>query len=201
LMQGLADGYFVLPYTVQEYLADQFNVPRINPAENDAFKKAENDVKDYIKKLMSINGKNSVDHYHKELGKIMWNNVGMARTKESLETAIKEIKALREEFWKNVRIPGKADELNVELEKANRVADFLELGELIARDALHRNESCGGHFREESQEEGEAKRDDENFMYVGAWEYKGYNQEPELHKEPLNYQYIKVQKRNYKTGK
>jgi succinate dehydrogenase / fumarate reductase flavoprotein subunit len=131
----------------------------------------------------------------------MWNNVGMARTKESLETAIKEIKALREEFWKNVRIPGKADELNVELEKANRVADFLELGELIARDALHRNESCGGHFREESQEEGEAKRDDENFMYVGAWEYKGYNQEPELHKEPLNYQFIKVQKRNYKTGK
>ncbi|MBQ5550053.1 MAG: succinate dehydrogenase (quinone) flavoprotein subunit, partial [Bacteroidales bacterium] len=201
LMQGLADGYFVLPYTVQEYLADQFNVKRINPAENDAFKKAENDVKEYIQKLMSINGKNSVDHYHKELGKIMWNNVGMARTKESLETAIKEIKALREEFWKNVRIPGKADELNVELEKANRVADFLELGELIARDALHRNESCGGHFREESQEEGEAKRDDENFMYVGAWEYKGYNQEPELHKEPLNYQYIKVQKRNYKTGK
>jgi len=201
LMQGLADGYFVLPYTVQEYLADQFNVPRINPAENDAFKKAEQDVKDYIQKLMSINGKNSVDHYHKELGKIMWNNVGMARTKESLETAIKEIKALREEFWKNVRIPGKADELNVELEKANRVADFLELGELIARDALHRNESCGGHFREESQEEGEAKRDDENFMYVGAWEYKGYNQEPELHKEPLNYQFIKVQKRNYKTGK
>ena len=201
LMQGLADGYFVLPYTVQEYLADQFNVKRINPAENDAFKKAENDVKEYIQKLMSINGKNSVDHYHKELGKIMWNNVGMARTKESLETAIKEIKALREEFWKNVRIPGKPDELNVELEKANRVADFLELGELIARDALHRNESCGGHFREESQEEGEAKRDDENFMYVGAWEYKGYNQEPELHKEPLNYQFIKVQKRNYKTGK
>ena len=182
-------------------MADQFNVKRINPAENEAFKKAEQDVKDYIQKLMSINGKNSVDHYHKELGKIMWNNVGMARTKESLETAIKEIKALREEFWKNVRIPGKADELNVELEKANRVADFLELGELIARDALHRNESCGGHFREESQEEGEAKRDDENFMYVGAWEYKGYNQEPELHKEPLNYQFIKVQKRNYKTGK
>ncbi|MBO7462964.1 MAG: succinate dehydrogenase (quinone) flavoprotein subunit, partial [Bacteroidales bacterium] len=201
LMQGLADGYFVLPYTVQEYLADQFNVKRINPAENEAFKKAENEVKEYINKLMSVNGKLSVDHYHKELGKIMWNNVGMARTKESLETAIKEIKLLREEFWKNVRIPGKPDELNVELEKANRVADFLELGELIARDALHRNESCGGHFREESQEEGEAKRDDENFMYVGAWEYKGYNQEPELHKEPLNYQFIKVQKRNYKTGK
>jgi len=201
LMQGLADGYFVLPYTVQEYLADQFNVKRINPKENAEFQKAEKEVKDYIDKLMNINGKLSVDHFHKELGKIMWNNVGMARTKESLEKAISEIKALRAEFWKDVKIPGSKDGLNVELEKANRVADFLELGELIARDALHRNESCGGHFREESQEEGEAKRDDENFMYVGAWEYKGENQEPELHKEPLNYQFIKVQKRNYKTGK
>jgi succinate dehydrogenase / fumarate reductase flavoprotein subunit len=200
-MQGLADGYFVLPYTVQEYLADQFNVKRINPKENAEFQKAEKEVKDYIDKLMKINGKHSVDHFHKELGKVMWNDVGMARSKESLEDAIKKIQALRAEFWKDVKIPGSKDGLNVELEKANRVADFLELGELIARDALHRNESCGGHFRVESQEEGEAKRDDDNFMYVGAWEYKGENQAPELHKEPLNYQFIKVQKRNYKTGK
>ncbi len=201
LMQGLADGYFVLPYTIQEYLADQFNVPRMDPEKQPEFKKAVEDVKAYINKLMNVKGKESVDSIHKRLGHIMWENVGMARTKESLERAITEIQALRKEFWSNVFIPGDVNGLNVELEKANRVADFLELGELIARDALHRNESCGGHFREESQDNGEAKRDDEHFMYVGAWEYKGEDKEPELHKEDLNYQFIKVQTRNYKTGK
>ncbi|MCQ2250564.1 MAG: fumarate reductase/succinate dehydrogenase flavoprotein subunit [Bacteroidales bacterium] len=201
LMQGLADGYFVLPYTVQEYLADQFNVARMDPKTTPEFQQAEKEVKEYIDKLMNVKGNESVDSIHKRLGQIMWNNVGMARSKESLETAIKEIAALRDEFWKSVKIPGSKDGLNVELEKANRVADFLELGELIARDALHREESCGGHFRVESSDNGEAKRDDEKFMYVGAWEYKGYNQAPELHKEPLNYEFIKVQTRNYKTGK
>ncbi len=202
LMQGLADGYFVLPYTVQEYLADQIGVARMDPEKQPEFQKAVEDVKAYINKLMSIKGKHSVDYFHKKLGHIMWDNVGMGRTKESLETAIKQIKELRAEFWKDVTVPGQTNELNVELEKANRVADFLELGELIAVDALHREESCGGHCRLESvTEEGEAKRDDANFMYVGAWEYKGENQTPELHKEPLDYQEIKVQTRNYKAAK
>jgi succinate dehydrogenase / fumarate reductase flavoprotein subunit len=198
LMQGLADGYFVLPYTLQNYLADQIGVPRFS-TDLPEFEEAKKAVEEKIEKLYSINGKNSPDHFHKQLGKIMWEKVGMGRTKESLTEAIEEIKAVREEFWKDLRITGEKSELNPELEKALRISDFLELGELMARDALHREESCGGHFREEHQTpEGEAKRDDEKFMYVGAWEYKGNNQEPELHKEPLVYENIKIAQRNYK---
>jgi succinate dehydrogenase / fumarate reductase flavoprotein subunit len=198
LMQGLADGYFVLPYTLQNYLADQIGVPRFS-TDLPEFEEAKKAVEEKIEKLYSINGKNSPDHFHKQLGKIMWDKVGMGRTKESLTEAIEEIKAVREEFWKDLRITGEKSELNPELEKALRISDFLELGELMARDALHREESCGGHFREEHQTpEGEAKRDDEKFMYVGAWEYKGNNQEPELHKEPLVYENIKIAQRNYK---
>ena len=148
---------------------------------------------------MNVKGTESVDSIHKELGHIMWEHVGMGRTKEGLQEGIKMIQELRAEFWKNVRIPGTAGELNVELEKANRVADFIELGELIARDALQREESCGGHFREEHQtEEGEAKRDDADFTYVGAWEYKGDNAEPELHKEELKFEFVELKQRNYK---
>ena len=198
LMQGLADGYFVLPYTIQNYLADEIYHPEID-IKTKEFDEAEKNVKDKINRLMSVQGKEPVDHFHRELGKIMWNYVGMSRNKEGLEKAIDEIKALREEFWKNVRVPGSADSLNPELEKAGRVADFLELGELIATDALHREESCGGHFREEYQtEEGEALRRDDQFMYVAAWEYKGEGQKPELHKEPLKYEYIEVKTRSYK---
>ena len=150
---------------------------------------------------MNIKGNYSVDHFHRLLGKIMWKNVGMARNKAGLEKAITEIKKLKEEFWKDLKIPGETDTINVELEKANRVADFFEIGELMAKDALHRNESCGGHLREEYQtEEGEAKRNDLDFMYVAAWEYKGEGQEPELHKEKLNYEEIEVKQRNYKTA-
>jgi len=200
LMQGLADGYFVLPYTMQSYLADQITVPHIK-TDNSEFDKTEEDVKNRIAKLKNINGTKPVDYFHKKLGHIMWDNVGMARNGKDLKEAIKEIQELRSEFWKDVRVPGDVNGLNIELEKAIRVADFLELGELMARDALHRNESCGGHFREEYQTpEGEAKRDDENFMYVAAWEYKGDEKEPELHKEPLKYEYIEVKQRNYKTA-
>ncbi|MBK8805313.1 MAG: fumarate reductase/succinate dehydrogenase flavoprotein subunit [Bacteroidales bacterium] len=199
LMQGLADGYFVLPYTVQNYLADELHTPRIDPAKSADFKKAADEVKGNINKLLSIKGKQSVDSFHKRLGKIMWDKVGMGRTKEGLTEAISEIQKLRVEFWKDVRIPGDANEMNVELEKANRVADFIELGELMARDALHREESCGGHFREEFQtEEGEAKRQDDKFLYVGAWEFKGIDQEPVLHKEALEFVYCELKQRNYK---
>ncbi len=198
LMQGLADGYFVLPYTLQNYLADELHTPRMDTAQGE-FAKTVADVKGHINKLMSIQGKESVDSIHKKLGHIMWEHVGMGRTKESLQEGIKMIQELRAEFWQNVRIPGTADELNVELEKANRVADFLELGELLARDALQREESCGGHFREEHQtEEGEAKRDDSKYAYVGAWEYKGDNVEPELHKEELKFEFVELKQRNYK---
>ncbi len=198
LMQGLADGYFVLPYTVQSYLADQIGVKAM-PTERPEFKEAENKVKATIDKLMSIKGTQSVDSMHRKLGFLMWDYVGMARNKAGLEKAIAEIKKLKAEFWKDVLIPGKTDTVNVELEKAIRLADFLELGELMAIDALHREESCGGHFREEHQtEEGEAKRDDSKFMYAAAWEYKGENTAPELHKEELNYEFIKVATRNYK---
>ena len=199
LMQGLADGYFVLPYTIQRYLADQIGVPRMNPDEVDAFKTAKKETEALIDKLFSIKGERSVDSIHKELGKIMWDNVGMARNKQGLEEAIVKIKALRKEFWQNVRIPGSADTINPELEKANRLADFLELGELMAMDALHREESCGGHFREEYQTgEGEALRNDQDYMYVGAWEYQGEDQNPKLHKETLQYEAIEVKTRNYK---
>ena len=198
LMQGLSDGYFVLPYTLQNYLADKLQVERLSTDHPD-FEKAEKEVQDRMEKLIAINGSRSVDTFHKKLGLIMWDHVGMARNKESLEEAIHMIQDLRDEFWKDVRIPGKVDELNTELDKAMRVADFLELGELMARDALTRNESCGGHFREEYQtEEGEALRDDQNFTFVSAWEFKGVDEEPVLQKEPLNYENIEVKQRNYK---
>ncbi len=198
LMQGLADGYFVIPYTIADYLADQIHVPRFTGDEPE-FMQVEKEVKDKMNKLMNIKGSQSVDSFHKRLGHIMWENVGMGRDEAGLKTALAEIPKLREEFWKDVRITGNMDEYNPELEKAGRVADFLELGELMARDALNRNESCGGHFREESKtDEGEAKRDDENFAYVAAWEYKGDNVEPELHKEQLKFEAIKLVQRNYK---
>ncbi len=201
LMQGLADGYFVLPYTVQNYLADQIGVKRM-PTDMQEFKDAENAVRENLEKMMNVKGKQSVDSIHKKLGLIMWDNVGMARNKSGLEKAIKEIQALREEFWKDVRIPGEMNEMNVELEKANRVADFLELGELMARDALNREESCGGHFRYEHQtNEGEALRNDDKFRYVSAWEFKGENAEPVLHKEELVYEAIELKARNYKSAK
>ena len=198
LMQGLADGYFVLPYTIGDYLSHKIQAPKVK-TDTPAFDEAEKAVKAKIEKLLSINGKQSVDDIHKRLGHIMWENVGMARTKESLTKAIEAIKALRAEFWKDVKVVGTADSFNVELEKAIRLADFLELGELMARDALNREESCGGHFRVEHQtEEGEADRDDEKFAYVAVWEYKGENAEPEMSKEPLNFEFVHLAKRNYK---
>ena len=198
LMQGLADGYFVLPYTIGDYLSHKIQAPKVK-TDTKAFDEAEKGVKEKIAKLLAINGKQSVDDIHKKLGHIMWENVGMARTKESLEKAITEIQALRKEFWKDVKVVGKENDCNVELEKALRLADFLELGELMARDALNREESCGGHFRTEHQtEEGEAKRDDENFVYAAVWEYKGMDQAPELTKEPLNFEFVHPAQRNYK---
>jgi succinate dehydrogenase / fumarate reductase flavoprotein subunit len=198
LMQGLSDGYFVLPYTVQNYLADQFKVPRFS-TDLPEFMAAEKDVRDQINRLLNVKGNKSVDTFHRELGKIMWEGVGMARNKEGLQNALKLIPELRAEFWKDVRIPGTNDELNPELQKATRLADFLELGELMALDALKREESCGGHFREEYQTpEGEALRNDKDFAYVSAWEYKGPDKAPELHKEKLEYEYIEVKQRNYK---
>ena len=197
-MQGLADGYFVLPYTIGDYLAHKIQAPKVK-TDTKAFDEAEKGVREKIAKLLAINGKQSVDDIHKKLGHIMWENVGMARTKESLEKAIAEIQALRKEFWKDVKVVGKENDFNVELEKALRLADFLELGELMARDALNREESCGGHFRSEHQtEEGEAKRDDENFVYAAVWEYKGMDEAPELTKEPLNFEFVHPAQRNYK---
>ena len=200
LMQGLADGYFVLPYTIQNYLADQITVPRFS-TDLPEFAEAEKNVKERIDRLFAIKGKRSVDSIHKELGHIMWEHVGMGRTKAGLEEGIKLIDALRKEFYTNLFVPGTTEGVNVELEKALRLEDFLLMGQLIANDALHREESCGGHFREEHQtEEGEAKRDDENFFYVGCWEYQGADdKKPVLHKEPLEYEIIKVQTRNYKS--
>ena len=198
LMQGLADGYFILPYTIGDYLAGKFKEPKtdINAPE---FAEAEKAVTEKIAKLFAVKGKRSVDSYHKELGLIMWDNVGMARNEAGLKVAIEKIAALKADFWKNVYVAGDNDQFNQELEKALRLVDFFEIGELMARDALNRNESCGGHFREEMQtEEGETKRDDENYMYVAAWEYKGEDVEPELHKEPLVYENIKIATRNYK---
>jgi succinate dehydrogenase / fumarate reductase flavoprotein subunit len=199
LMQGLADGYFVIPYTIQNYLSDEIHTPRMNTEEVKEFQDAKESVKSFIDKLMGIQGSRTVDSLHKELGHIMWDNVGMSRTKERLEIAIVKIQALRKEFWKEVKVSGTAESLNMELEKANRVADFMELGELMARDALHREESSGGHFREEHQTpEGEAMRNDKDFTYVAAWEYKGDDVEPELHKEELKFEAIEVKVRNYK---
>ena len=200
LMQGLSDGYFVLPYTMQNYLADQITVGAV-PTDTPAFDAAEKAVKERIQKLMSVNGDETVDALHKRLGLIMWDYVGMARNKEGLQKAVTDIQALRKEFWEKVRVPGNPDGINIELEKALRLADFLELGELMARDALHREESAGGHFREEFQTpEGEALRNDKDYMYVAAWEYTGDDKEPKLNKEDLQYEYIEVKTRNYKTA-
>ena len=200
LMQGLADGYFLLPYTIQNYLADQSIWPRLS-TDLPEFEEAEKGVQSEIDRIMGIQGKRSVDSIHKELGHIMWEHVGMGRTKEGLEEGLKMLKKLRKEFDENVFVPGTKEGLNVELDKAIHLRDFILMGELVAYDALHREESCGGHFREEHQtEEGEAKRDDENFFYVGAWEYQGSDDvAPELTKEPLEYEIIKVQTRNYKN--
>ncbi|GAB4258611.1 MAG: fumarate reductase/succinate dehydrogenase flavoprotein subunit [Vicingaceae bacterium] len=198
LMQGLADGYFILPYTIGDYLADDIRTGPI-PTDLPEFEQAEKEVKDRLNFFVNNNGTKSVDHFHKRLGKVMWDKVGMSRNEKGLKEAMQEIRAIREEFWKDVKVPGKLDELNPELEKAGRVADFLELGELFAKDALHRTESCGGHFREESQtEEGEAKRDDANFAYVAAWEYKGDPAEAVLHKEELKFENIELKQRSYK---
>ncbi len=195
LMQGLADGYFVIPYTIGDYLSQDIQTPKIDTSSPE-FDAAEKAVREKIERIMSIKGEQSVDDIHKKLGHIMWECVGMARNKAGLTEAITKIAALREEFWKDVRVPG---EFNQELEKASRLADFLELGELMARDALMREESCGGHFREEHQtEEGEAKRDDDKFKYVAVWEYKGAKEAPVMHKEDLVFENIKVAQRNYK---
>jgi succinate dehydrogenase / fumarate reductase flavoprotein subunit len=202
LMQGLADGYFVLPYTIGDYLSDDIRTGRI-PTNTDAFEEAENSVKTTLDKLINTGGTKAVDYFHKKLGNIIWNKVGMSRNEAGLKEAIAEIQELRADFWKNVRVPGGTHEVNRELEKAGRVADFLELGELFAQDALTREESCGGHFREESVEidgpqKGEAKRDDENFTFVSAWEYKGNPSESQLHKEELKYENIELKQRSYK---
>lgn len=198
LMQGLADGYFVLPYTIQNYLADDIRTPRMTTEEKE-FVEAEQAVKDRFKKLLSIQGQRSVDSIHKELGLVMWDFVGMGRNAEGLKKAIKRIAEIKKEFWTNVRIPGSKEGMNVELEKASRLADFIEIGALMARDALDREESCGGHFREEYQTgEGEALRQDDKFAYVSCWEYKGEDAEPALHKEELVYEFVEMLQRNYK---
>jgi len=197
LMQGLADGYFVIPYTIGAYLASEISTKPIS-TDHEAFVTAEKNVTDLLNKILNIKGTKTVDYFHKKLGKIMWNNCGMARNAKGLEEAVKDIQALRKEFWSDLRVLGTSDDFNLELEKAGRVADFLELGELMCIDAYHRNESCGGHFREEFQDaEGEARRDDENFSYVAAWEYKGESKYV-LHKEKLVYDNIKIAARSYK---
>jgi len=198
LMQGLADGYFVLPYTIGDYLAPDIKMGKIdtNTPEFDA---AEKNVVDQISRLMNNGGSKPADYFHKKLGKIMWDKVGMSRNEKGLKEAQQEIAQIREDFYKEVKIPGTSDSFNPELAKAMRVADFLELGELFAKDALHRNESCGGHFREEYQtSDGEAQRDDENFAYVAAWEYKGNPSDAVLHKEPLSFENVKLVQRSYK---
>ncbi len=198
LMQGLADGYFVLPYTIGDYLADEIMTPIID-TDAPEFENAEKEVTERLEKLFNIKGSKTVDHFHKKLGHAMWEYVGMARNKEGLEKAIVEIQQIRNDFWKDVKVPGEMSNLNPELEKASRVADFFDIGELMARDALDRNESCGGHFREESvTEDGEAKRNDEKFTYVSCWEYKGEGEKPELHKEDLVFENVKLTQRSYK---
>src|SRR5690554_5514039 len=197
LMQGLADGYFVIPYTLGDYLAEISSVKI--PLDHPEFKKVENEVQDKIQKLLGINGTKTIDHFHKRLGKIMWEYCGMARTAEGLVKAQDMIKVLKKEYWEDVKVLGTNDELNQSLEKAHRVADFIELAELMVKDALHRNESCGGHFREEYQtEEGEALRDDDNFAYVGAWKFIAEDADQELNKEPLVFENVKLTQRSYK---
>jgi succinate dehydrogenase / fumarate reductase flavoprotein subunit len=198
LMQGLVDGYFVLPYTIQNFLAHEINTPRF-ATDTPEFEEAEKETRQRIELLMNIKGKKSVDTFHKALGKIMWDYVGMARNRDGLQHAITEIRKLRKEFYEDLFVPGSTDDLNPELQKATRLADFLELGELMAMDALNREESCGGHFREEYQtEEGEALRNDDDYKYVAAWMYRGDDKEPELIKEPLIFEEIEVKQRNYK---
>lgn len=197
LMQGLADGYFVLPYTIGDYLSGEIFTKAL-PTDHPAFIEAEKAANDRIQKLLSVKGNRTVDDFHKALGKVMWDYCGMARTAEGLTKAKGMLKQLREEFWKDVRVTGAADEMNVDLEKAGRVADFIELGELMVNDALQRNESCGGHFRVEFQDEGEAKRNDAEYAYVSAWEHKGVGQEAQLHKEALVFENIKLATRSYK---
>jgi succinate dehydrogenase / fumarate reductase, flavoprotein subunit len=197
LMQGLADGYFVLPYTIGDYLATEKFAP-VKP-DDKPFQDVQKEVQERITKLMSIKGHRTPDEFHKALGAVMWNNVGMGRNKKGLETAIKQIAAIRDDFWHDVNVVGSADDFNMELERAGRIADFLELAELLARDALHRNESCGGHFREEYQtEDGEAMRDDKKYCYVASWEYTGNLAKPALNKEPLEFEYVKPAQRSYK---
>ena len=198
LMQGLADGYFVLPYTISNYLADDIRTGAIS-TEHAEFEQAEKSVQDRLDFFMNNKGTKTVDYFHKKLGKVMWEKCGMARNKKGLEEAIVEIKAIRDEFWKEVKIPGVQNSFNQELEKAGRVADFIELGDLMCRDALNREESCGGHFREEHRTaEGEAMRNDDDYAYVAAWKYKGDNETPELHKEDLKFENIELKQRSYK---
>ncbi|QKG81195.1 fumarate reductase/succinate dehydrogenase flavoprotein subunit [Tenuifilum thalassicum] len=198
LMQTSGDGYFILPYTISDYLADDIRTPKI-PTNTPEFDAAEKEVKERIDRLMSINGTETATSFHKRLGKIMWDYCGMVRNEEGLKKALGLLDELKEEFWKNLKVPDTANEMNQELEKANRIADFLELGKLLVYDALNRRESCGAHFREESQTEtGEAKRDDQNFAYVAAWEFAGDGNEPILHKEELKFEYVKLQERSYK---
>ena len=198
LMQGLADGYFVLPYTIGEYLSKEIRTDRIS-TEDEHFVIAEKETRKRNEKLLNIKGKKSVESLHRELGKIMWDNCGMSRNEKDLKNALTQIKDLKKDFWQDIFVPGSDNELNPELEKAGRVADFIELGELMIYDALDREESCGGHFREEHQTpEGEALRDDENYTFVSAWEYKGDDKEPELHKENLNYEEVTPTQRSYK---
>ncbi|HET7347148.1 MAG TPA: FAD-binding protein, partial [Acidobacteriaceae bacterium] len=197
LMQGLSDGYFIISYTVGHYLATQ--KPGKVDASHPAVQETLQCTTAGINKLLSIKGKRTVDSFHRELGKILWDDCGMSRNAKDLEEAIGRIRALREEYWQNVTVPGSGDDLNQSLEKAGRVADFMELGELMCIDALHRNESCGGHFREEYQTpDGEAQRDDDQYSYVAAWGYTGPNSPPELNKEPLEFQYVHPSQRSYK---
>ncbi len=196
LMQGLADGYFVLPYTIGNYIASN-KIENISTTA-DEFKNAEEAVRIEIKKMMTIKGSRTVDSIHKELGRVMWEYCGMGRNKAGLTKALELIRKLKEDFWNDVRIPGEANYVNPELEKAGRVADFIELGELMCRDALEREESCGGHFREEHQSDGEAKRDDQNFCHVAAWEYNGPQKAQTRHKEELKFDNVHLATRSYK---
>lgn len=198
LMQGLADGYFVIPYTIGNYLSGEIFTKAIS-TDHPAFEAAEKSARDTIQRLLNVKGSRTVDDFHKELGKIMWDYCGMARNAEGLTKAIDLVRNLRSEFWKDVKVPGKADEMNQELEKACRLADFMELGELMIRDALNREESCGAHFRTEYQtEDGEALRRDDAYSYVSAWQFQGIDNEPILNKEPLSYESIKLAVRSYK---
>jgi succinate dehydrogenase / fumarate reductase flavoprotein subunit len=196
-MQGLADGYFVIPYTLGNYFAGAKK--EVLPTDHPEFRRCEEEVRDRTKRLLNVRGKRTAVELHRDLGKVMWENVGMSRSRQSLETAIRKIQELRQEFWESVNVPGTDSDLNVALERAGRVADFMEFGELLARDALAREESCGGHFREEHQyPDGEAKRDDERFSHVAAWQYAGPNREPIRNIEPLNWEEVHPAVRSYK---